>query len=125
VVIPAHEHRRSGEGNRVTSPISVTSTAATIGPTPFKRLDGVVAAVVGQRGGDGAVELGDVVVVGADQRPQRRQARGVAIGQLEGVERGGATGPNMSVRVGSTPCLPITAWTCALSPARRRTSLWR
>lgn len=33
-VRPAHEHSRSGEAKRATSPISATNTAASTGPTP-------------------------------------------------------------------------------------------
>ena len=69
-VKPTHEHRCAAVGNRDTSPISATNTAALDRADAVDRLDGLIAAMALEVLVDVALEAGDLTVVARDQVPQ-------------------------------------------------------
>jgi hypothetical protein len=92
---------------------------------PVDRLDGSTTPVAAKSLPDLSLEHCHFPVVDLDERTQRFHPDRVRLPERHLVERALPAVLNMSALEGKTPSLAITAWTCALSPDRKATSLAR
>jgi hypothetical protein len=92
-VSPAQEHRCGAAAKRPTSPISATKTPGQHRAHPRDGLDGEVACVAGQGGGDLPPQHGDLLVVGDQQPPQRGDPQPIGASKVQLVQQPGAGHP--------------------------------